>query len=776
MIQDDLYAKSGGNFPYRRYIEGTSNNIAKLEHLVNKYSPEYDNNGFDRSKIESIVASRFTGGESIFDFFEAGPKNVSQTEDWELNAVIDQYTESARMSSPGYGKSHSPVDLWFRTSFSKLRERIFKGKGNLHDARESIYKAGEVRLAYVTDCIGLYNYVKNELLNNPTGQNPKVIDITAFGDRLTAAAATGFEYIGLDPDPGLVDGISRLMLDLKAIKPEFKANTYTIPLEHFTSDSLVDFVSLSPPPYSAEPYTGGDRQTHKVYRDFRHWFYGFVKEALVRAFYWLREGGILGFTVLDRDYPHKITYTEAMIMMAMKIGFRPYKIFTLSSDSGTPWWLFKKDSDFTSPLFDSMYPELTIPDIQKNHTPAIEYIRYLASNYVTEICVNHNIFKEQRPHKVKDLLGRILMSKIPGDTEPDYLFPDESSDVIMSDEDFNNIEDMILPIVIQTSDSGYRNVITSNDSWTGKDVLLNIFNVVVSFIHWTQCTVEYQQFERNLKVGKNSKNNVVNLFIERKDQISAISFLRKRTLFTKNVLDSIRIHPKFISLWMSADKDITTKNVSSYIRYDAVGASAHHLTRTDTRIDAIAKITGVPSKDTIVDLFATPSNSNSKLYASVYPDVDEGSLGNFFLYDGGKYKVLMANPPPYKGFNEAMIDRLMNVYLGEEAPQDRIIFYSTTMWDDKEGANYIKKVKSNEDPNFMDFEEYHVLSTLWKDYKDYIHGVYVLDYATHSTYDMAKGVKRKHHDNTESIGVILSKNPVDLSDLGMLSGGNHVIF
>ena len=46
------------------------------------------------------------GSETIFDFFDKGPRNIStQPDNWNLDMVIDQYTENSRMSSAGYGRN-----------------------------------------------------------------------------------------------------------------------------------------------------------------------------------------------------------------------------------------------------------------------------------------------------------------------------------------------------------------------------------------------------------------------------------------------------------------------------------------------------------------------------------------------------------------------------------------------------------------------------------------------------------------------------------------------
>ena len=769
MFEDELFSKSGGNFPFRRYINGTVDNISKLQYLIEDYVPLYEEEGFDPQRLKGSVVSKMQDGR-LYSLFSKGPKNIIRDTDWSYNAVIDQYTETARMSSPGYGKDYSPIDLWFRTSFSKIRDKIMKNSKTLEQGRELIYKEGEVRLAYVTESIGLYNYVKTSILRQ---SNPNVLDITAFGDRMVAAAATGYNYIGVDPDPNLVDGISRLMSDIKVIKPDFNVGSYTLPLEHFYPSQGLDFISLSPPPYLAEPYSGGDRQVHKVYRDFEHWFYGFLRESLTRAYNWLREDGVLGFSVLDRTDKYqkglyKISYTEPMILLAIQLGFRPVTIFSLSS--GTPWWIFRKsysDDLDSSRLFNKYYPNLYLNYINKTNNPAIEYLRLLCSEYIVDTCRRHNIFKNSA--KTQDLLGRILMSKVPSDEEPDPLFPDVESDLVILDSDIN--ENIRFPIVIQTSDQGYKSVISYSNN-----IILELYSIIINYLHWIQCTTEYYNFQRKIKVGETKLKNgkrIINLYVNRGDELSVISFLRKRVPFVKDRLDKIKVLPKVVSLWSSTDKGITTKNISSYLRYNAVGLTTHHYTRSNSRVKAIEKIAMDPN---IVDLFATPFNANTKLYGSVYPDVDPGSLGNFFNYEGGDYKTFMANPPPYDGFNEKMINRLVKSYL---APfRDRVIFYSTTVWE-SDGSEYLERIRMKGDPGFDNLDNYYTLTTLWRDYKSYVRAVYILSHRLHPSLDAAKEVQYTEKKRpTESVGVILSsdiKVKLDLSKLDLLSEGYHYI-
>lgn len=758
---DNIYYHSGGRFPYHRYVHGSAHVVDHLNYLINEYTPDYDEDGFKRELIERKVKSRMKDG-SIFDFFEAGPKNKPQPEDWKYNSIVDYYTDTSRMASVGYGRKESPLQFWEHNTYNGERRRIFHGKKTLHEAREAIYqefKTGEVRLAYVTDCIGLLNHLKQFL----APETPRMLDITAFGDRLIGAAATGFDYTGVDPDPNLVDGINRLTLDVQSIKRDFRCTTHTLPMEHYAPNEKFDLITLSPPPFNMELYEGGSRQTHRVYRDFRHWFYGFIRETLTRASLWLKEGGILAFSVLDREGPNNIQYTEAMILMAMYLGFKPLQIYTLSSSAGTPWWVFEK-SDESNDLILDLYPELVVNrGITLNKSPAMEYIRLQTQRYLVKQLENSKFFS--RPEKTTDILGRMFMSRTPSPDEPDVLFMDGQSDYIINEEDFN--KDWIpKPFIFQTSDQGYRTVIYPEDK-SMSEILNSIFDAITSYLHWIQCTVQYETFERKTRVSRinSSVGNFVNLYIENRDAIGTMHFLRSQTFFSEEELDKVRIVPKYLLLWSTRDPNADVRHISSWIRYDAVGIVGHHYTRPESRINAIKEIS---QDDKVVDLFATPTNANSEYYTSVYPDVDPKSLGNFFSYDGSGFETFMANPPAYNAFNEKVYDRLKEIYLDK----GKKLFYSTTIWEDN-GAKYLDRLRKKQDPGFDDLENYFLPTTLMEE--PTLVAIYILSSKLHPSYD-AVNKKTLPNRKSESVGFIFGKkSDFDLSKLDLLSEGAHYI-
>ena len=597
--------------------------------------------------------------------------------------------------------AHSSTSL---TTCGSSEDKADPGK-----IREDFFNRGrEVRLAYASDSIGLYRHLSSLTAGN------KVVDIAAFGDRMVAAAAVGFDYHGVDPDVNLAVGLSRLRNDL--LSETHGNNTLEIdylPLEgvDYTEESI-DVVTYSPPPFTMERYAGGSEyQTHSVYPDVDSWFNGFIVEILNRAGRWLRDDGILAFSALDR---REIRYVERMILYACSVGFRPLEIYTLSSSSGTPWWIFRKDKTYRSNDYLHFYPQTT--DLIGVNPLAYEYVRHNAVRYMIRSLAESD-------RKIERNICRVLMSKIPGGRDP--VLPTAVDEVV---------DDPILEYhhlynsryVLSTPDGNYMR---RTLGW------INLSKAVVDYLRWIVNTKGYQTFARSLdeygRISHSQRNNV-------------IRFLREMTLHTGIDLN---FPHNGVSLPFT-DYD----NLLSEVRYSSLGPiEGHHYTRNLDRIRYFEKITGRP----VVDGFATPWNKNSSLYYSVYPDVDRNSLGNYRTAVPDKNYAYMFNPPPYDGFNEVFADRLVDVYLQD----GYTVFYSTTVWKDGEGMEIIESLRRGEFPSLKGKDpQYSVLRDLLG--LSSVSHVYLLDEDRIESRDghgrvVTKSAKRQ----TESLGIVFNGDP-----------------
>ena len=141
------------------------------------------------------------------------------------------------------------------------------------------------------------------------------------------------------------------------------------------------------------------------------------------------------------------------------------------------------------------------------------------------------------------------MSKVPSELDSDPVYPDNYSNVIILDDDLNPVSEINFPITIQTSDPGYKMSLIDKSKYTDpKEVLLDIFHMVTYYLQWIQCTTEFQLFAKSLRILE--KNGYVNLRIDKRYELSSIAFLRKRTLFSHDSLEKIRVLPHITVLWV----------------------------------------------------------------------------------------------------------------------------------------------------------------------------------------------------------------------------------
>lgn len=759
-----LYFQSGQLFPARRYLYGMSRAMHSLDFLVNKYIPQLD----QKSKWEIPRGKVQTRTKNFWTAHKYGPILIAGKTDWEHDQVIDFYTESGRMATPGYGEDYSPMELWDGVSNTTDRmKKIFDSSViTPEQAREALYKeVQEARLAYVTSSKGLLLHLKS--LVKSSNKFPKILDISAFGDRMVASAGAGLDYIGIDPDPSLVDGMSRLRVDLEKVSSSPAPKLYTLPLEAYWPKDLLDIITLSPPPFTMEKYAGGERQTHKVYASFEDWFNGFIRESLLRAYDWLVPDGVLAFTVLDRPAdsasPGKptITYTEAMILLTEDLGFEFVEIFGFPSK--TPWWIFRKGTKKSNKLIE-FYPELAPKNLYNINTPMLEYVRRCLQKYI--IGVFRSLVEFKKHHEKMDaILGRFLMLK-------DYPNGVKTSDPIFFEaaktSNFDGLEELSgvkflseKTVYIETSDAAYTIASSGTD---GVSLAVSLYQSAERYIAWLVTTTGYQVASKNTtfvvdSVSTGYLKNTVVLTVEKRNALSTIGFLRRYVPFGPEGIEVKDLGGGSLILWRTI-RPYDSKRFSqptlhglSDLRYDTVGAYGHHFTRPQTRIQQMSRIVG----EDIVDLFATPFNTNTTKFSSLYSDVDSpaGSVGSFFSITNWASlgtTTFMANPPAFPGF----ITRVMDIIRDVLEKIDSTFFVGTVLWEDTD-SRYLKKIRDGDDPEFKDSDN-AILNYCWDKSKirpEFLRAVYILNKQKYPSLNPMTG-KTSIRDGSESVGVILS--------------------
>lgn len=792
-----LYQQSGGLFPARRYLYGMSEAMVTLRYLLWEYTPQIDS----KTKWELGKGKVATRDPNFWTQHPYGPILIAGKTDWEYDMIIDFYTESARIATPGYGEEFSPFQLWQGVSNTNDRmSKLFtRDVTTPAQAREAMYDGHgdqalaiqEARLAYVTCSKGLYLRLKT---HNPYAKG--VLDISAFGDRMVAAVANGLRYTGVDPDTNLIEGMSKLRRDLEKFIPDpgMRPQLYTLPLEGFWSNDRYGIVTLSMPPFDMELYDGGERQTHRVYKDFHGWMNGFVRETLQRARELLSsDGGILAFSVLDRPADSAgprnpktsqtghtkptIVYTEAMIKIAEGLGFEFIEIFGFPKR--TPWWIFKKTEEFydSSHLL-KYYPELAPINLYTNNTPLLEYIRRCVQKYIIGTLESIPEFSKYSK-KIERILGQFLMSK--GELlekNEDPLFFHQPPDETPRMEELENIVfGETHPVIFQTSDPAFYLPVQEGGVKTGTQLVVDFYKAAQRYMNWIVTTTGYHVANERLKfVIDSDHGNVVSLVVEKRFAPSVIGFIRRYVPIgpgsksdrpTKGPLEGgleVRDYDgATLSLWRTMRPFDSTRFETpdqqgmSDLRYDTVNAYGNHFTRPQSRMKIMEQIAEEP----LIDLFATPFNTNTEKFCSLYPDVDAvaGSLGSFFNVDLRTIdhtSTFMANPPDFPDFVKNVMDIIVGVLNTSEAT----FFLGTVLWEDV-SSKYLDKIRAGEDPEFYSGSSKSgnfILDYCWDKSKtnpDFLKVVYILDRDKFPSLNPMTG-KTLIREGTQSVGMILS--------------------
>lgn len=350
--------------------------------------------------------------------FGHNPKEFEKNH-WNIDKVIDFYTEMSRVSSPGYGETFSPIRAWKEPKFiDYIYRQLAKNhiRATPEKIRDQIAKTlQEARPAYVTVTLSIISafcviaksarshshnsldeiFDNSNLLKSPVssiGKDLRILDVAAaYGERRVASRILGASaYVGIDPDDLLVQGHSRLMTDLNSLISENSSDCtdlWTMPFERFDTTQILsenredsrttnkfDIIMVSPPPFMAEPYTGGGMfQSHRRYKSVSAWFAGFVMTMLIKCKHVISNDGVFAITMLDRTEQSSntfgkiregqlrflnrsnsdirksyIQYTELTLLAATCLGFNYLGALGYSTGgkpASTPWWIFRNSSD-----------------------------------------------------------------------------------------------------------------------------------------------------------------------------------------------------------------------------------------------------------------------------------------------------------------------------------------------------------------------------------------------------------------------------------------------
>lgn len=774
-------------YPYRRLYLGESSLKITLDKLF-ELEPIIRNEKWNipNGKIVSIIPN-FKQLYYLLDIVI-----TSVTDHWIHDQIIDYYSEEARVKSPGYGERYSSYDYWTNKN---LHDRWIKINTNLYtlkDIREMLYEnIQEARLAYTSISKSLYAVLMD--FNNK--ETYKILDIAAYGERAIAASSFGNVsiYDGIDPNYDLIKGHTMLSMDLEVLNPDCIIRFLHIGIEDFKTNRKYDIITYSPPPFNTEPYAKSSNmnntQTYSKYPTYEEYICCFLFEIIYKARCFSNIGTIFSFTVLDRNpevFPVKIKnkgyisdyleliYTEMLLLITSCLGFQYIGAIGLAAggkQAGVPWWTFKyietvdpfyiqllqeyyslMSENIVSRLISnyhsinhSIHPlfeeYVTINEtnmysisfyLPKKTSVILELIRLQIQQYIVEVVSK---LSGVRIEKIRVILGRYLMMKSINATyeKPwnsglylDPVFP------IKYEEDIEIDQQVINYLIEQRVNSDIATDIVCNykywfTSYECKG-LSGLYHTIANYIQ----TIPLSNVEINIE-------NMNNITVIKGNDIAV------------NILRSIPKGYKTCGISNELWKGKPDVSLLAYLRYETLGAHGHQYTRPVEKTAAIEELFGMP----IIDIYASLYNNQSKQYCSIYPDVEENSIGSAFCLKmiEGAY---LANPVDVPIFiKKALHIIIKDLHNAKQNNKRLMISMNFTVWIDVEfdfvdkfinGTHYSELFKRSKNIGL------NILSN-----SEFVTAVYILDKTKYPSVLLDKVTNR---DNTLSIGVILESNSI----------------
>jgi hypothetical protein len=778
------------DFPYRRDYLGDASikinleKIFEIEPIIKKEKWEIP---------DGKIISKIPIFKQLYYLLDVVITSVN--DHWQYDQVIDHYSEEARVKTPGYGEKYSPYEYWNNDT---LHQRWLPNKNyfTLEEVRELIYeKVQEARPAYSLVSKSLYT----ALMELNIRDSYKILDIAAYGERAISAASLSnvIVYDGIDPNYDLIHGHNLLSMDLNTLNPDCQIRFIHIGMEDFKTSRKYDIITYSPPPFNTEPY-GLSSETNKTqsyikYPTFEEYFCCFLTELIYKAKMYSNENAIFSFTALDRNpikFPPKILdkkqisehleliYVEALLLITSCFGFHYQGAIGLAAGgkrAGVPWWTFRFTNSIEPiylQLLQEHYPNLferIAPRIIANYHSVVYNIHPLFEEYVTitktdEYYISSylpkrtNIFLElirlqiqqyvievinkltgMRIEKIRVLLGRYLMMRSINST---YNEPWKSClyvDPVFPTKDNNSgtpIEKQILEYFIEqrVSSNLANSIVYTYKYWFGSyecEGLTNLYHIIANYIQTIPIS--------NVKVS-----------IEKKNGMTIINGNEEAVNILKNIPKGQKICGITSELWKGKPdirgNSTEEMNLLAYLRYETLGAHGHQYTRPIEKTAIIQKIFKMP----IIDIYASIYNNQSDKYCSIYPDVEENSIGSAFclrMIEG----AYLANPVDVPVFLEKSLSIIIDdLNRAKQNDKNLLISMGFTVWTDVE--DYFIKDFGNDVKYSELFKKSSNIGLQILAESEFVLAVYILDKKKFPSILLDKVGNR---DNTISVGVIL---------------------
>jgi hypothetical protein len=283
--------------------------------------------GFDRREISLVV------GDGAFE---------------DVDQLTDHFTEEARMAANIRG-SPAPLAAWRDPDIAAaIAERAVStcrraGGLTLYDLREACYeKVPECTLFKISLAKEIYRFFDAKTVLDPFG---------GWGDRGLGAAGAGVaRYVGVDPNPALVEGYARIVDFVGREAPDVKISYRSLPIEAYgPAEYAADFPDgpptlafSSPPFHDYEIYSDDPRQSVSAGRNatLAGWLCGWFFPALDRVWGALAPRGHLALYLTDER--GEVTTPLCDYMAEKGRHFRGVVACRRGTKRPLPLWVWRK--------------------------------------------------------------------------------------------------------------------------------------------------------------------------------------------------------------------------------------------------------------------------------------------------------------------------------------------------------------------------------------------------------------------------------------------------
>lgn len=793
------------NFPYRKYELSTS--VKEKLSILLSAKPKVINKKWNIP--DNKVVKRI--GMDIYNTIDVVISS-SITDHWDIDRIVDYYCEYARINSLGYGEKYSVYEYWKNKNLHKRWNDYNK---NITD-REKLYKKiTEARPAYASVAISLYHYLSSLYLSK---NKHIILDIAAYGERAIAAANLGYDYYGIDPNYDLIEGHTRLHMDLQCLKPDSDIKFYYVGLENYKSLRKFTIITYSPPPFNTEQYsqTNKELQTYSKYPTFIEYFCCFLVEIIYKASQVIVQGGIFSFTALDRNpkkFPPKIInteyssehleliYVEALLLVTSCFGFEYIGAIGLSvgdKDAQVPWWTFKYTKKYENKYIDLLYKNYnTIFDrvgsrLLTNYNDTALFNEYkIIEKYkfdASSIDINNNV-KNYKSETHTFNISRYEINKTVLSYEQKIFMElcrlriQEYICVIISNISnihYNKIRTVMGRYLMMRSITG-----TYDEPWLSKlfvdpvfptsyDNIEDINNYLISNLQEHNCkNAEYIVNSHNYWFNSYELHGISELYNCVANYmltlpISKISLVIKKLFPNKLkiigdensiiIINNIPGNSLSSEILYEGQSDIglDEQNIIIFLRYNTLAARGHQFTRISKRTEIIESI----FNQKIIDIYASIYNNQSEKYCSIYPDIEHKAYGSAFnlqMIEG----LYLANPVDNPVFLKYAINNILtDLEMADTNNKKLIICMSFTLWLDI-NPNFINNFNDTNIIELLQNTDNYGLVTLSAN--KYLRYVYILDKDKFPSV-IKGGTVNNNSRNTISVGVILSSIELSIDE------------